>query len=74
MLFRKTAAGLGNHPERGRIVPELESYGITAYRELIVAPWRIIYQVRGNDVYVLAVVDGRRNVEDVLLDRLTRDL
>ncbi|MDD4169451.1 MAG: type II toxin-antitoxin system RelE/ParE family toxin [Desulfotomaculaceae bacterium] len=39
------------------------------YRELIAPPWRIIYKIEGNKVLVLAVINARRNVEDVLLDR-----
>lgn len=31
---------------------------------------RLIYKVEGKTVWVLAVVDGRGNVEDILLDRL----
>jgi plasmid stabilization system protein ParE len=57
-------------PERGRVVPELAAFGIRTYRELVVTPWRIIYRIGGQVLYVLAVLDGRRNVEDVLLDRL----
>lgn len=57
---------------RGRLVPELAEQGIQTYRELVVHPWRIIYRIDGTQVYVLAVVDGPRNIEDVLLDRLTR--
>lgn len=64
--------GLVLFPERGRIVPELLAHGIGHYRELIISPWRIIYRFSGNTVYVLAVIDSRRNVEDVLLDRLIR--
>jgi len=59
-------------PERGRIVPELLAHGIGHYRELIIPPWRVIYRFSGTTVYVLAVIDSRRNVEDVLLDRLIR--
>jgi plasmid stabilization system protein ParE len=63
-------AALQQMPERGRVVPELAAFGIHTYRELIVTPWRIIYRISEQTVYVLAVLDGRRNVEDVLLDRL----
>lgn len=68
----KAATDLGLFPERGRIVPELLAQGISVYRELIIAPWRIIYRFSEQTVYVLAVIDSRRNVEDVLLDRLIR--
>ncbi|MFH2053419.1 MAG: type II toxin-antitoxin system RelE/ParE family toxin [bacterium] len=63
---------LATAPQRGRIVPELQSQGITLYRELIINPWRLMYKIEGNVVYVVSVIDGRRNVEDVLLSRLIK--
>ena len=47
--------------------------GIIQYRELIKAPWRVIYRIDGNTVYVTSVFDGRRNLEDLLLERVSRD-
>ncbi len=67
--LRKKALSLSAVPERGRIVPELKEHGIIIYRELFLAPWRIIYRISGQTVYVLAVFDSRRNLEDILLDR-----
>ncbi|TAL23853.1 MAG: type II toxin-antitoxin system RelE/ParE family toxin [Nitrospirae bacterium] len=67
--LRDAASGLNASPERGRVVPELKEHGIIIYRELIVAPWRIIYRIYDQTVYVLAVFDSRRNPEDILLDR-----
>jgi len=69
--IKKRASALRTFPDRGRIVPELLDQGITLYRELIVAPWRIMYRVSENKVYVLSVIDSRQNVEDILLRRLT---
>jgi plasmid stabilization system protein ParE len=66
---RRKTLGLHILPERGRIVPELKEQGIILYREIIVTPWRIMYRISGHTVYVLAVIDARRNVEDILLDR-----
>lgn len=64
------AATLNIMPHRGRIVPELKEWGIFFYRELIVDPWRIIYRVSlPSTVYIMAVIDARRNVEDILLER-----
>ncbi|VAW85888.1 Death on curing protein, Doc toxin [hydrothermal vent metagenome] len=63
---------LNSLPLRGRIVPELEENGILQYRELIISPWRIIYRVSDSNVYVLSVIDSRRNIEDILLFRLVR--
>lgn len=67
--IKQKADNLQQMPLRGRIVPELSFYGILIYRELIYQSWRIIYRTGDNKVWVLAVIDGRRNVEDILLDR-----
>jgi plasmid stabilization system protein ParE len=69
---RKTASKLETLPERGRIVPELAVVGLRIYREMICPPWRIIYRISDPGVFVMAVIDSRRNVEDILLERLTR--
>lgn len=70
--IESAAQSLMTSPLRGRIVPELDANGVRAYRELVVSPWRIIYRISGSTVHVLAVLDGHRNVEDLLLDRLLR--
>lgn len=61
---------LYSFPERGRIVPELKEYNISIYRELIYEHWRIVYKIEDGDVKVIAVFDARRNIEDLLLDRI----
>ena len=66
------ARSLSALADRGRVVPELARLHIRQYRELIVTPYRVIYQVRGLRVLVLTVLDARRSVEDSLLDRLIR--
>ena len=71
-IFRKIKSkckALSQLPHRGRVVPELKAHGILGYRELIISPWRIIYRISGPKVYVLAVIDSRRNIEDILLER-----
>ncbi|NLD92949.1 MAG: type II toxin-antitoxin system RelE/ParE family toxin [Fibrobacter sp.] len=57
-------------PEQGRITPELEKINIFIYRELIEAPWRIIYKIESNTLLIVAILDGRRNIDDLLLKRL----
>jgi toxin ParE1/3/4 len=68
--IRKRAESLNAFPDRGRMVPELQNQGITLYRELIIGPWRVMYRVSEDSVYVLSVLDSRQNVEDILLQRL----
>jgi len=70
--IREASSQLYHLPERGRIVAELQDQGILQYRELIVTPWRVMYRIVGTNVFVLSVLDSRRNVEDILLERLTR--
>jgi plasmid stabilization system protein ParE len=70
--IKACCATLRQMPERGRVVPELSAFGIHTYRELVVSPWRVVYRIGGRTVSILAVVDDRRNIEDVLLDRLVR--
>ncbi|MBW1728005.1 MAG: type II toxin-antitoxin system RelE/ParE family toxin [Deltaproteobacteria bacterium] len=68
--IKQKVSSLYTLPERGRIVPELQDQGISIYRELIIPPWRIICRISEMKVYVLSVLDARRNVEDILLKRL----
>jgi len=70
--IKTKASSLNGFPQRGRIVPELKEQGVLQYRELIIAPWRIIYRISDSSVYVLSVIDSRQNVEDILLHRLVR--
>lgn len=59
-------------PRRCGIVPELHTEGIDTYRELLVGPYRIVFGVRGTDVVVLAAVDGRRDLGELLIERALR--
>lgn len=68
--IRNKASSLYTMPERCRIVPELKDQGIMQYRELIVPPWRIMFRITEIKIYVLSVIDSRRNIEDILLKRL----
>lgn len=60
-------------PDRGRMVPELKSYGIVRYREIQIRPWRLIYRVDEHSVIVVSVIDGRRQLNDLLLERFLRE-
>jgi addiction module RelE/StbE family toxin len=69
-LIKRKASSLYYAPTRGRIVPELQEQGVLQYRELVISPWRVMYRIAGKVVVVLAVLDSRRNIEDILLGRL----
>lgn len=58
-------------PERGRTPPELRTVGDRTRREVQEPPWRIIYRITGGrTVEIHAVFDGRRSLEDVLMERI----
>lgn len=70
--LQRTCSRLKTMPERGRIPPELERIGIRECRELILKPYRIIYSMAKNQVLVYCVLDGRRDLQDLLEERLLR--
>ena len=70
--LRAKASSLETVPRRGRVVPELARFGMQTWHELLVKPYGIVYRVSGDTVTVLALFDGRRDLEDVLLERLLR--
>jgi addiction module RelE/StbE family toxin len=67
--IKSKCIALKQFPDRGRIVPELKAYGILSYREVVISPWRVIYRISDKKVYILAVIDSRRNMEDILIER-----
>lgn len=65
---------LSHHPDSGRLVPELLRHNIAIYREIVLTPWRLFYSKSDDTLVIHAVIDGRRNIEDILLRRNIRDL
>ena len=61
---------LSELPERGVYPKELLTIGIREYREIFFKPYRIIYRVLEEAVYVLLIVDGRRDMQTLLQRRL----
>ena len=62
--------GLSEHPQRGSYPRELLDIGIREYREIFFKPYRIIYRVIEETVYVLVIADGRRDMQSLLQRRL----
>ena len=62
--------GLSTFPERGNYPRELLEIGIREYREVLFRPYRIIYRVKGDTVYILVIADGRRDMRTLLQRRL----
>ncbi|MFZ2170584.1 MAG: type II toxin-antitoxin system RelE/ParE family toxin, partial [Methylococcaceae bacterium] len=59
-------------PDRGSIPKELLSLGIRQYRQVIEKPYRIIYETFVDKIVVHAVLDGRRDMQSLLMQRILR--
>lgn len=64
---------LEKYPRRGHVPPELNLLGIDDFLELSIKPYRIIYQIIKNTVFVHCVLDGRRDMQRLLHERLVRN-
>lgn len=63
-------SSLSEFPDRGIYPKELLALGIREFREVFFKPYRIIYRVMDNIVYVILIFDGRRDVQSLLQRRL----
>jgi len=63
---------LRDFPERGNTPKELSALGMTEYREAHFKPYRIIYRIMDAKVIVYCVLDGRLDMQSLLLRRLVR--
>jgi toxin ParE1/3/4 len=63
---------LSRFPERGAATKELREVGIKEYREVYLKPYRVVYRVLGSKVLVYLIVDGRRDMQTLLTQRLIR--
>jgi len=68
--LERRARALESLPRRGRVVPELAALLVRGYREIIHGPYRLIYSVEGRRVDVLALLDGRRDLQSLFVERL----
>ena len=55
---------------RCRIIPELREIGISEFREAIEKPFRIFFKVDKNNIVLVGILDGRRDIERILLNRM----
>lgn len=61
---------LARFPQRGPYPRELTALGIREYRQAFFKPYRLIYRIAGQRVYVYLVADGRRDMQSLLTRRL----
>lgn len=57
-------------PLRGSVVPEAAEVGNRELRQILHLPYRLIYRVAADTVTIIAIFDGRRDVQTLLKQRL----
>lgn len=61
---------LDHLPERGAVPVELIVTGSLRYRQIVSPPYRIIYRIEGRKIFVVMVINGKRDVATALMRRL----
>lgn len=64
------ADSLAQAPDRGTYPKELLALGIREYRQIFFKPYRLIYRLVGKQVFIYLIVDGRRDMQSLLIHRL----
>ena len=64
-------ASLFENPDPGSVPHELERINTFEFRQIIFKPFRIIYQVVENNVFVFGLLHGKRNIQDILRQRIS---
>lgn len=67
------ATMLARFPEQGSHPQELIALGIREYRQIVVAPYRMIYRILGKTIFIYLIADGRRDFRSLLERRLLQD-
>lgn len=63
---------LKKFPLEGHVPDELASLNVTQYRQVIAGMNRVIYEVRGQTLYIHIVCDTRKDMQSLLTRRLLR--
>ena len=66
---RRRVASLSTLPRRCRFVPELKGLGLSEFRESILSPYRLFFRLVDQRVILLGVLDSRRDLEEILIQR-----
>jgi toxin ParE1/3/4 len=67
----RTALTLRYSPHRGVNPRELLAMGNRSYRQIFFKPYRILYRIRANTVFIAVIADGRRDMALLLSRRLS---
>jgi toxin ParE1/3/4 len=61
---------ISKNPEGRRISPLLREFGINYIHQFNISPWIVYYKVENNKMEIISIIDGRRNLEEILYKKI----
>ncbi|MFP3091415.1 type II toxin-antitoxin system RelE/ParE family toxin [Treponema sp. TIM-1] len=61
---------LKDMPGMGKQVQILKDIGINDYRQIVQDHWILYYKTEGQCIHIISVIDGRRNLEEILYKKI----
>jgi toxin ParE1/3/4 len=56
--------------EGRRSAPLLREFGITGVHQINIHPWILYYKAENDIMKILSIIDGRRNIEEILYKKI----
>ena len=61
---------ISENPEGRRIAPILRELGINYIHQININPWTVFYKVEHKKMEIISIIDGRRNLEEILYKKI----
>ena len=61
---------ISGNPEGRRIAPLLREFGINYIHQININPWIVFYKVEDKKMKIISIIDGRRNLEEILYKKV----
>ena len=61
---------VSENPGGRRVSPLLKEFGIPYIHQLNINPWIIYYKTSENKMEIISIIDGRRNLEEILYKKM----
>jgi len=61
---------ISENPEGRRIAPILREFGINYIHQINISPWIIFYKTENTKMEIISIIDGRRNLEEILYKKI----
>jgi toxin ParE1/3/4 len=66
----KEVKRVSKNPAGRRIAPLLREFGINYIHQLNINPWILFYKIAGKRMEIISIIDGRRNLEEILYKKI----